>query len=153
MNDLHSLLELAGRWDGYKRVLLPGEAPHESESTAFITSIVGRKFMQMAYTWAFDGTAQEGVLLVGHKQADQAITVVWIDSWHMGDAFLICDGEVDAAGAVDVRGTYVVPSSPDWGWRMVITPGDKELRVLMYNITPDGMEILGVEAVYTRAAG
>jgi hypothetical protein len=151
MADLNTLFGLAGRWSGQKRVLLPGQDPHESTSTAVVTPIVNGTFVQLAYTWAFDGIAQEGLLLIGLKQLDQVVTTVWIDSWHMGDAFMMCHGMIGATGGVDVRGSYAAPSGPDWGWRMVIEPGD-ELRILMYNVTPDGTEYLGVEAAYTRDA-
>jgi hypothetical protein len=33
----------------------------------------------------------------------------------------------------------------------VIQPGSETLRIEMYNISPEGEEFLGVEAVYTRA--
>jgi hypothetical protein len=151
MSDLTALLGLAGSWVGHKRVLLPGEAPHESASTALITPVVGGKFVQLAYTWAFDGTDQEGLLLIGLKETDQVVTAVWIDSWHMADTFMICQGQVSATGGVEVRGTYAVPSSPDWGWRMVIEPAEDQFRMVMYIVTPDGAEALGVEAAYTPA--
>lgn len=152
MDDLDTLRGLAGQWTGRKQVLLPGEAPHDSPSTLLIAPVVSGKFVQLTYSWAFDGTPQEGVLLVGYQPADHAVTAAWADSWHMGDALMICRGQVATGGALVVRGTYHVEASPDWAWRMVLKPGDSALRIEMYNVAPDGAELLGVTALYTRAA-
>ena len=52
---------------------------------------------------------------------------------------------------IDLRGSYRVPSSPDWGWRTVIEPGESDtLRLIMYNVTPDGREELAVEATFAK---
>lgn len=152
MSVLSVLLELAGSWTGHNQVLLPGEPPHESPTTASLTPIVAGKFVQLAYTWAYDGVPQEGVLIVGHETANDVVTTVWIDSWHMGNTFMLCQGQINAAGAIDVRGTYTVESGPDWGWRIVITPSSNAVRIQMYNVAPEGEEFLGVEASYTRTA-
>ena len=50
-----------------------------------------------------------------------------------------------------VKGTYAAPPGPDWGWRIEITPDEGTLRVVMFNIWPEGKEALAVETVYTRA--
>lgn len=147
-----TLLGLAGQWTGHKQVLLPGEAPHESPSSLRIAPVVRGRFVELMYSWAFDDTPQEGVLLVGYEPAEQAVTAVWADSWHMGDAVMLCRGQTDADGSIVVRGSYRVPDGPDWGWRMVLEPADSALRIEMYNVAPDGAELLGVVARYTRAA-
>jgi hypothetical protein len=152
MARLDALFQLAGDWVGRKQVLLPGEPPHESASAASIAPIVADRFLQMAYSWAFDGAAQEGVLIVGHDPADATVLAVWLDSWHMSDKFMSCRGTTDADGSVDLRGAYAAESGPDWGWRIVLAPAGDSFRMTMYNITPDGHEWLGVEATYTRAA-
>ncbi len=65
---------------------------------------------------------------------------------------MMLEGRVDTNDVVDTRGSYAVEGSPDWGWRIVVEPGNDALRVLMYNVTPDGEEVLGFELAYTRAA-
>ncbi len=71
---------------------------------------------------------------------------------HMSDKFMICQGAAEPDGAIVVRGSYAAPPGPDWGWRMVIGPGDGDtFRLIMYNISPDGQEDLAVEASYTKA--
>jgi hypothetical protein len=41
------------------------------------------------------------------------------------------------------------PPGPDWGWRIVLSPGDT-FRMTMYNIWPEAKEELAVEATYER---
>jgi hypothetical protein len=56
-------------------------------------------------------------------------------------------------GKIDLRGSYEAPPSPDWGWRFVINaPSDIELKLVMYNVSPEGEEELAVEANYKRVA-
>lgn len=47
-----------------------------------------------------------------------------------------------------VRGSSKVAGHPDWGWRMVVAPTSDALRIELYNVTPDGQEMLGVAATY-----
>jgi hypothetical protein len=107
------------------------------------------KFVRLDYSWGYEGQAQAGSYLFGYEKQRGAVTAVWIDSWHMGDKYMACEGT--ANGVIDVRGSYAAPPGPDWGWRTVIEP-EKEaaFRLLMYNISPEGEEALAVEAVYHR---
>jgi hypothetical protein len=146
-----TLASLVGEWAGTSRLWLPGEPTRESETTASVALTAQGKFVTIAYTWAFEGQPQDGLLLLGRET--ESVHVAFVDSWHMGDVMMICRGRVHESGAVDVLGSYSVPDSPDWGWRIVIEPGDNILRILMYNVPPEGMgeEELGVEAVYSRS--
>ena len=151
MSGLKALIGLAGRWIGPNQVLLPGHAPYGSQSTVVVTPILRATFVQLAIAWAIDGEPQEGLLLVGHEPSADVVTAVWIDTWHMGDKFMVSRGQIDANGAMTVRGSYVVEGGPDWGWRTVLEPEGDTFRLTMYNVSPDGEEALGVEARYTRA--
>lgn len=149
MEDLARLLKLAGSWQGSNKLWLPpAEEPYESHSTAQIAPIAGEKFMQISYTWAFEGAAQDGLLLWGLEAADTTATAAWADSFHTGDTLLVSRGL--SGGGWDVLGSYAVEGGPPWGWRTVLDAGGEALRVLMYNISPDGQEILGVEMVWGR---
>lgn len=145
-----TLTSLVGEWAGTSRLWLPGEPTRESETTASVALTAQGKFVTIAYTWIYDGQPQDGLLLLGCET--ESVHVAFIDSWHMGDAIMICRGHVHESGAVDVLGSYSIADGPEWGWRIVVEPGDNTLRVLMYNVPPKdvGEEVLGVEAVYTR---
>jgi len=145
---LHSLFALSGTWTGTSRLWMSPSAPmRESSSVATITPVVRGRFVRIDYSWAIDGEAQEGMLLFG-RDAKDLVTGIWIDSWHMGDRFMICRGAAGGA-AISVRGSYAAPSGPDWGWRIDVEPGDG-FRLVMYNLPPGGKEELAVEATYTK---
>ncbi len=148
-----SLKNLVGHWSGKNRLWLSPQNPvRESESTASVTLAARGRFMSIAYTWAFEGAAQEGLLLLGYDGCSGAVKAVWIDSWHMSDKFMHCAGGEIEGGAVSVRGSYSAPPGPDWGWRTVIQPVDGEsFHFIMYNIAPDGGEEFAVEAAYSRS--
>jgi hypothetical protein len=152
MNGLDFFVKLTGKWQGINKLWLPpAETPYESSSVATLTPVIKGKFVQIDYTWAFEGQPQEGCLLCGYEAEAAAVTVVWVDSWHMGDKFMICRGQVKADGRLDVRGSYIVPDQPEWGWRIVVGPSDGEAwRIVMYNVSPEGEEFLAVETDYTR---
>lgn len=130
MCDPGALRKPAGSWTGKKQVLLAGELRHESPSTLAITPIVGGRFVQLAYAWAFDGDAQEGVLIVGFEAAENAITAVWLDSWHMGDRIIHLRGPADDH-AIELRGNCAVADSPNRGRRLALKPDRHKLHIAM----------------------
>ncbi|HYP27065.1 MAG TPA: DUF1579 family protein [Blastocatellia bacterium] len=151
-----SLNKLVGNWTGTSRLYRPWLPPETSESvsesTASVALAARGKFAAVEYTWAVDGEPQEGFLLLGCENGDDQVTSVWIDSWHMSDKSLACVGKADASGAVSVLGSYSAPPGPDWGWRTVISPEpDGSFAIIMYNISPEGEEMLAFENRYEPA--
>jgi hypothetical protein len=136
----------AGAWAGNNRLwMMPDSAAEESAATATISFSGQGKFAELRYTWATEGDPEDGLILLrGGVQA------VWGDSWHTPDGFYLWNGNLQD-GMVVVRGSYPAPTGPDWGWRIELDlrQGDR-LQMRMVNITPDGQEMLAVQAVYTR---
>ncbi len=152
MSTLENWQPLIGPWTGTSRLFLPDEPTRESPSTALVALIAQGKFCTIAYTWVFDGEPQDGLVVLGYDPDRRAVDAVFLDSWHMGDKLMLLQGRVEADATIVVHGTYAVPASPDWGWRMVVAAHDNTLRMVMYNVSPEGEEFLGVEATYTRSA-
>ncbi len=150
MEALDTLLAGSGCWRGVSRLFDPTTgATEQSHSTAAVSPVPGGKFIRIDYTWIYQGRPQEGSLQIGLE--DGGAIAHWIDTWHMGDKVMECRGEVGAKGGIDLRGSYSANPGPDWGWRIVIDPGNgKALGIYMYNITPEGLESPAVEARYTR---
>jgi hypothetical protein len=109
------------------------------------------KFFELHYSWADEGQPQEGVLVLGQSQ--EKLTAAWVDSWHMQDTMMQCTGTLSSDGIVSVVGHYAAPPGPDWGWRIALqSDSTDQFRLIMYNITPDGEEMLAVEAAFLREA-
>ncbi len=152
MAAIEYLINHLGSWTGVNRLWLdPEDEADVSAATAALSPVARESFVIFAYTWGFQGQAQEGLLLLSQDSQGRSVQAVWIDSWHMGDKFMICQGSPDDEGLISLKGSYAAPPGPDWGWRIVIdTNTTHALKMLMYNISPEGDEMLAVEAEYTR---
>jgi hypothetical protein len=139
-----------GRWNGTNRLIFPGAPPRDVASTAVVALVAQGQFSTLSYTWSFDGQSQDGLLLIGEAQDRQSTTVVWVDSWHMGDKAMLCAGPIATDGPLVVRGSYQVEGHPDWSWRIDLWFAAEALRIVMYNVSPEGEESLAVEADYSR---
>jgi Protein of unknown function (DUF1579) len=145
--------DLVGDWTGNNLLRLSWVNPPDSLSPSDlkVATVARGKFLTFTYTWNHEGVPQEGLILLGHDQGDSAATAAWVDSWHMSAKVMSCRGAIDEQGEVNLRGSYEAPPGPDWGWRIVITPdAARELRLVMFNCSPEGAEELAVRADYRR---
>ena len=154
MDELQSLIKLAGRWQGTNYLWLsPSEEPRISPASASITPVIKGRFIRLDYSWEYDSETQEGSTLLGIDPEKMVVSAVWTDSWHMGRLLMICQGEPRADGVIDVSGFYAAPPGPDWGWRSVIEALDETtFRLQMYNIPPGKEGELAVRATFHRVA-
>jgi len=146
---------LAGEWTGNNLLRLSWITPPEYISTSHLSvePAAKGKFLSFRYTWSHENVHHEGLLLVGYDTTQNIATAAWIDSWHMSSKIMFCRGTIDQKGTIDLRGSYEAPPGPDWGWRIIIsTPSRNELRIVMYNCTPEGEEDLAVQADYKRSS-
>ena len=150
--DESPLQRIAGTWTGsYQLWLDPDAPPVESTTRLEIAVNASGRYATLAYGWSHDGRNCDGVLVVALNGKGRSATASWVDTFHMSDAFMVSRGTVNGP-RVDVRGSYAAPPGPDWGWRTVVEADAHDaLRVMMFNVTPDGQEARAVEAVYRRA--
>lgn len=142
---------LTGEWQGSSSLQVdPGEPVRDSQSWLRIKPVVKSKFVQIDYTWSEKGKQQEGLLLVGYRETGQVATAVWLDSWHMGDEFMVCQGSLDEDGTITLLGSYSASGGPDWGWRIVLWLEGDSLQLRMLNIHPEGQELWAVRATYSK---
>jgi hypothetical protein len=156
-----------GAWTGENRLWFEPGSPHHASATSAVLAIAGAgQIATLHYDWAFEGARHEGLLTIRLvPKPDDGTDMVWFDSFHSGGSFMLFrrgdgdaypDGAPDAAESFTYRatGSYPAPEGPDWGWRIELRAADPdELQLLMYNITPDGVEMLAVQADYRRAGG
>lgn len=148
-----TLAGAVGRWTGVYRLWFSPDAPViECATTAEIgTAGVGR-FLTIRYDWSHEGKPLEGLLMLGDDPDASRCGAVWADSFHNGHRMMPCTGTLAADRPVSVRGSYAAPPGPDWGWRTELThPGNDSFVMRMFNIMPDGLEVLAVEAMYRRS--
>jgi hypothetical protein len=153
MSAPQSLEKLIGHWTGTSRLYRPWLDPPEteSESSAIVDEVAMGKFVTIEYTWALDGQPQAGFMLLGCENNNEEVKATWVDSWHMSDKSMVCEGGIDVNEVINIRGSYPAPPGPDWGWRIVIeATSDNSFIIVMYNITPDGEEMVAVESRYVR---
>jgi Protein of unknown function (DUF1579) len=141
---------LIGAWTG-NNLLRFMHTDHNSSSDLSVAHVAKGRFLTFTYTWSYENTDHEGLLTLGYDAQHEVATAAWVDSWHMSSKVWSCQGVIDQQGVIDLRGSYAAPPGPDWGWRIVITaPPGKDLQIVMYNCSPEGVEELAVRADYKR---
>lgn len=152
MSILLSLQSLPGQWTGENALWLSEtEPPRLSASRCSVAPEANGQCLALRYTWADSGKPQEGVLLLNADPESAACTAVWTDSWHYAHQLMTLRGAADAVGAASMLGAYAAPPGPDWGWRITVAPPEGDRFTLrMFNISPDGEEVLAVEALFSR---
>ncbi len=150
---LERLIASAGTWQGTSTLQDPGHIePDSSPSMLTVTPLLDGRFVRMEYTWSYRGAPHAGSLLVGHQKKGATVSMHWIDSWHNSDNVMAMAGRAETSTLLTAQGTYAAPPGPDWGWKIAVTPElDGRLRIVMYNISPEGQEFLAVEGEYARA--
>ncbi len=152
MSISREIADCIGTWKGTNNLHLSWDPnPLKQSESGLTVSLKGKgQFVSFEYTWTFEGEPQEGIILMGSDPKTKAAQAVWTDSWHSRNTLMVSDGKVNDDGSVDVKGSYKVEGHPDWGWRTLIVPENETLKVIMYNVSPEGEEELAVETVFTR---
>jgi hypothetical protein len=141
-----------GEWFGTNRLWFsPDEEPHVSSSGANVIFVAGARTLALRYTWEHENQVRDGMIWLRTVDGDGDVAVVWADAFHTGGDFMLCRRTPVAGALLAATGSYAAPPGPDWGWRIELyADRTDELRIIMYNIRPEGREDLAVEAVYTR---
>lgn len=153
MNVPNDLSNFIGNWKGNYKLYLSwlAESPFVSETNALIDFTAKGRFLKIEYDWNHEEKPQEGLILLGKDKDSEKIIAFWIDSFHLSDKYMVSDGNFDENGNPSLKGFYSVKGHPDWGWRTVFDFNDADsFKITMYNVSPEGIEELAVEAVYHK---
>ena len=144
---------LTGNWSGTNRLHVPwmeDDPLKKSNFEALIKTVAGNNYLQIAYDWTYEGKPQDGVLTFGFEKDSEAVNSVWIDSWHQTADFMPSKDK-GKNRKITFKGFYKVSDHPDWGWRTDIDIENKDaFKIVMYNVSPEGNEILAVEMFLKR---
>ncbi len=151
--DPETLLQAyTGQWQGMTRTWFePDKLADESSWQGTIYPILGNRFIQYDYTGSLQGDAFEGKALIGFNAMTKQFEMAWIDSLHQSTGIMYCQGHQTTTGFMVLGSFRASEDGPEWGWRTDFELlNSKQLRIRAYNISPEGMEYLGVETLYTR---
>ena len=144
---------LQGEWLGSNRLhttWIPEDPIKDSESKCSVATAAMGQFLKIEYTWEYEGAPQQGLMVIGSPKNSETVNVFFLDSWHLSNLFMNCEGKIDG-NVISVKGYYKVPDHPDWGWRTDFeVQGNDTFSFTMYNVSPEGEEDLAVEAKFTR---
>lgn len=134
-----------GRFGGINRLwFMPGTPAHVSDGALVVAS------NRVSVRWAHDGAPKEGELVL--RGPGPFCRCDFTDTFHAASGLLL-HGHVQGS-TVRLFGTYPAGDGlPDWGWRIVLDWRDPDhFHVRMFNVPPDGTDVLGVDLLAARAA-
>jgi hypothetical protein len=143
---------MAGNWAGITKTWFePGVVADESLMQGNIIPVLDGRFLRHAYQGSMSGNPFTGTVTIGFDIANNKIQCAWIDSFHMGTAIMLSEGQETDHG-FSVLGSYGGPDIPDtWGWRTTYALMDHDnLVITAYNISPEGQEDIATETLYKR---
>jgi len=147
------LLKLVGKWKGTSKVWFEvGDPIDQAEIEGDFTSLMDGRFILHQYKTQFQGNDISGMMLLGCFMGTDSYQSAWIDSFHTGSSILFSQSKRNN-NDFDALGHYTAGEQHEqtWGWRTgVKCLGENEIKVLAYNITPDGKEQLATEIHYFR---
>jgi len=144
-----ALQRIEGEWRGRSKLFLPGAQTRVCDLQARGRRFAGGRFVRIEYAWAFDGATQDGELVLCHEPGRDRWVATWVDSWHMSNTFMHCQGRLGVP--IDLMGEYEVEGRPSWRWRTLVEPGERSLGIRMWNVSPDGGAVLAVESTLERS--
>lgn len=148
-----SLSKFVGHWKGNYRLYesWEEESIFDSETKALVDFTAKGRFLKIEYDWSQQEKSHEGLILLGQDKDSDKIIAFWIDSFHLSDKYMVSEGKLDENGNPSLKGFYAVPGHSDWSWRTILDfHAEDSFKITMYNVSPEGIEYLAVEANYSK---
>lgn len=148
-----NLSRFVGDWKGNYRLYQSWEEESifDSETNALVDFTAKGRFLKIEYDWSHQEKPHEGLILLGQDKDSDKIIAFWIDSFHLSDKYMVSEGDLDEGGNPSLKGFYAVAGHPDWSWRTIFDfQAEDFFKITMYNVSPEGIEYLAVEAAYSK---
>ena len=147
-NDGDLLDPVAGQWTGTYTLTWMDSAKGDfsEESSEGTASVTGSR---IEYTWTFRGEPQKGS--VEFAVVDDGVESRFVDSWHTPDGNALISEGTASPERIEVLGHYGAEDGPQWGWRTEVDLAADAFALRMYNITPDGQEMIAADFRGARA--
>jgi hypothetical protein len=148
-----------GAWQGQSKLhlsWLPEEQRIQAcESRLTVEFGPDQAFATVAYTWAYDGEPQAGMLVVAGSEASEDapadVSGGWTDSWHQSGGVMALKNAGTDDETLRLVGEYS-GGDTTWGWRIELdAPTADVLRFRMINVDPEGNGEWAVDAEYRRS--
>lgn len=145
------LQSLIGDWEGTNSTWFePDKLADTSPVWGVIRPLSGSDCLIYEYHSELEGKPFHGIALIAFNTNTQKYEMAWLDGFHMSSNIMMLSGD-ERTDRVSVKGSYSMPGYGEWGWRTEFNLLDIDhLTITSYNITPEGQEAKGVEAVYRR---
>ena len=146
------LSRLKGEWAGVCRTWLEDKVlSDESSIRGEFQGVLEGQWIRHCYLGSLRGQKRQGEELIVFNSVSCEFEITWIDDFHMANGILFSSGVSSVAG-FSVVGSYSVGiGETPWGWRTTYHLGrDNCLKIISYNIEPDGSEVKAIEIEYER---
>ena len=143
---------LKGCWNGSCRTWLEdGVLSDQSSIQGEFHGVMGGLWFRHHYLSSLGGKKREGEELIAFNSVSNEYQIAWIDDFHMANGILYSTGVSQASG-FSVVGSYSVGvGETPWGWRTTYQFGlDNRLKIMSWNIEPDGTEVKAIEIEYKK---
>lgn len=143
-----------GSWKGKSKLHLshlpPEQRVTECDSTLHVDLDEKGEYATITYVWSYDGSREEGSVLVCGSEKSKALTYAWVDSWHQNTAVMLLTGKAEGSAPFKTHGKWDAGGEV-WGWTLSLGMVEGKFLVKMEVVTPAGEAEWAVDAVYARA--
>ena len=144
--------DLIGNWEGIANTWFkPNDLADTSNIKGNITLVLDGLFLLHQYEGSLLGEKMKGLAIYGYSKPKNQFEMAWINNLHQGSEIMFSKSK-NIGNNFSVLGSYTSSNQEEvWGWRTKIElKHNNNLIISHFNISPDGVEYLGVQIDYFK---